>query len=375
MAKLLLPCLLLILFSSALCSAQTSSNSGGYQAGFKIVRAIDSSRLYKTGATAADYLYYRPLDLDIWYPAHVASAKQPLQFRDFLGLLEQRANYYTASAAGNGLTGQVAKSFMEAFGCSDSSRILQFKTSSYKNASPAEGSFPLVIYLASYNSMAYENTRMFELLAQKGYVVVSISSIGRYPGDMTMKKEDLMEQVQDAAFAIRLLSEEKNIRAGKIGIIGYSWGGLAGALLTNRLDRAACLLSLDGSEFHHYGTEKEENEDFDELANGPEFKNMLLTLPYLRLESAPGNTSQQDSVFNFHQKLTKDARVYTVNAATHQDFSYLPVLVNFSGGCTDKGVYNTITALAVGFIDNYVGSRTGFSEVLKRETNRTIKRK
>jgi hypothetical protein len=35
-----------------------------------------------------------------------------------------------------------------------------------------------------------------------GFVVASVSSIGRFPGDMTMKKADLMEQVVDDAIAI-----------------------------------------------------------------------------------------------------------------------------------------------------------------------------
>jgi hypothetical protein len=48
--------------------------------------------------------------------------------------------------------------------------------------------------MTAFNGMSYENFALFEALANKGFVVVSISSIGRFPGDMTMKKADLMEQ-------------------------------------------------------------------------------------------------------------------------------------------------------------------------------------
>jgi dienelactone hydrolase len=223
--------------------------------------------------------------------------------------------------------------------------------------------------------MAYENTRLFEDLAQKGYVVLSISSIGRYPGDMTMKKEDLMEQVQDATFAIQHLSKENNVNAARVGIVGYSWGGLAGALLAARLENPACVVSLDGSEFHHYGDEKQENDDFNDIVNSPTFKAMHLSLPYLRLESAPVSNSKKDSIYNFAQKLSTKGQVFIVNTATHQDFSYLPVLVNASGGCKDKEIYKAISALIVGFLDDNVRNKRVFSAVLQKELNRTIKRK
>jgi dienelactone hydrolase len=221
--------------------------------------------------------------------------------------------------------------------------------------------------------MAYENTRLFEDLAQKGYVVLSISSIGRYPGDMTMKKEDLMEQVQDACFAIKHLSRESNVNTAKVGIVGYSWGGLAGALLATKLKIAACVVSLDGSEFHHYGDESQENDDFNDIVNSPAFQTMHLSLPYLRLESAPVSNSKKDSVYNFAQKLSTNNQVFIVNAATHQDFSYLPVLANVSGGCKSKEVYKTITAMTVSFLDDNVSKKKAFSGVLRKELNRTLK--
>jgi hypothetical protein len=252
--------------------------------------------------------------MDIWYPAQTSSIDRPLLFNDLLSLLEKRANYYTASTAGNGLTGQVAKSFAEGFGCSDSIKILQFKTASYENAPPAKGMFPLIVYLASYNSMAYENTRLFEDLAQKGYVAT-------------------------------------------------------------KLQNAACVVSLDGSEFHHYGDESQENDDFNDIVNSPAFQTMHLSLPYLRLESAPVSNSKKDSVYNFAQKLSTNNQVFIVNAATHQDFSYLPVLANVSGGCKSKEVYKTITAMTVSFLEDNVSKKKAFSGVLRKELNRTLKRK
>jgi hypothetical protein len=102
---------------------------------------------------------------------------------------------------------------------------------------------------------------------------------------------------------------------------------------------------------------------------------MHLSVPYLRLESAPVSNSKKDSVYNFVQKLSANSQVFIVNAATHQDFSYLPVLVNASGGCKGKEVYKTIIAMTVGFVNDNIGNKKAFSEALKRELNRTLKRK
>jgi hypothetical protein len=61
---------------------------------------------------------------------------------DLLGLLEQRANYYSASNIGNGITGQLAQFFCNGFKCSDSAKLLRFKTNSFKNAVAANSKFP-----------------------------------------------------------------------------------------------------------------------------------------------------------------------------------------------------------------------------------------
>ena len=107
--------------------------------------------------------------------------------------------------------------------------------------------------MTAFNGMSYENFALFEALAKKGFIVVSISSIGRFPGDMTMKKADLMEQVNDAVAALDVLKQDPGIDFNNIGIAGYSWGGLAGALLSAKIPGVNCLVSLEGSEFHHYG--------------------------------------------------------------------------------------------------------------------------
>jgi pimeloyl-ACP methyl ester carboxylesterase len=136
-----------------------------------------------------------------------------------------------------------------------------------------------------------------------------------------MKKDDLLEQVNDAVASLNELKQSSNIDFSKIGIVGYSWGGLAGAILAGKTPNVACLISLDGSEFHHYGESKEEDADFNDTRNNGEFKNMRLSLPYLRLESASlTNTGKEDSVYNFSEKLINEKLIYKIDSAQHEDF-------------------------------------------------------
>lgn len=368
--------ILIVLLFLESCSETTSKNSESYKAGFKTIHTVDKSRIYKQSNDTTDYLHYRPIDMDIWYPADSSAEDTILLVHDLLGLLEQRANYYTASNVGDGLAVQLAQSFCDGFKCSDSTKLLRFKTVSLKNAMATSGKFPLIIYMTAFNGMSYENFALFESLARKGFVVVSISSIGRFPGDMTMKKADLMEQVNDAVAALDVLNQNLNIDFNKIGIVGYSWGGLAGAVLSSKVSNVKCLVSLEGSEFHHYGNAKEENADFDTLRNSEEFKNIQLSIPYLRLESSPSTQPDKtDSVYNFSANHVDDSQIFTIDSAQHEDFDCFSLIVRKSGNCPTNQRYNTALKLTISFLEEHLKNHGNFQNTAEQENNRTIKKK
>jgi hypothetical protein len=364
---------LLLLYS---CKNNTAKTNENYSAGFKIIKTKDTSRIYKPETDTSDYLHFRPLDIDVWYPASVTTKDTALFFSNILGLLETRANYYTASNSGNGITMQIAQFFCDNLKCSNTTQVLSSKTNSFSNAVPSKGKFPLVIYMASYNGMSYENFTLFEELAKKGFVVLAVSSIGRFPGDMTMKNEDMLEQVMDAIASVNKLSEQPMIDFTRIGVVGYSWGGLSGSLLTSMIPNIACLISLDGSEFHRYGNSKEENTDFNATRYSTAFKNLQIAMPYLRLESTVNNSGEKpDSVYNFTEKLFADKQIFILDSSSHEDFSCLPHLVKKSGGCAQSNTYNTITKLTIGFLEKHLKNNNSFDEITKTELDKTIRKK
>jgi hypothetical protein len=75
---------LLFLFISTFGNAQKEIS---YNAGFKTIHLIDSSRSYKPDTGQNDKLHYRPLDIDLWYPSQSKQSKRML-FEDLFRLHE-----------------------------------------------------------------------------------------------------------------------------------------------------------------------------------------------------------------------------------------------------------------------------------------------
>ncbi|MGI9530143.1 carboxypeptidase-like regulatory domain-containing protein [Lutimonas sp.] len=248
----------LLLFSVGLRS-QTVNN---YHAGFQTIHFVDSSRTYKPDAAFNDTLRFRPLDIDIWYPTKDIATEKML-FEDLFKLHEERANFYQDEEDYTGFSDELILYMAAGYGldAKDGKRLLKIQTASYKNASVPGEKFPVVIYMAGYNGMGWENYRMLESLAENGYVVLSISSIGRYPGNMTNDIPDTMEQVLDAEFTMGFLKHQKlfDIDFENMGILGLSWGGMSGILLLDRNPDIKAMVSLDGTDNFYFGDTDEDD--------------------------------------------------------------------------------------------------------------------
>jgi hypothetical protein len=133
---------------------------------------------------------------------------------------------------------------------------------------------------------------------------------------------------------------------------------------------------LDGSEFHHYGAEKEGDLDFDSTRYSELFRNMRISVPYLRLESSPPPSNEkEDSVYDFREKLGSDKQLYKIDSSLHQDFGCLPVVVRKSGDCQMPAHYNTMSRLVLSYLDEHLKGGKGFSKTVGEELSKTIRRK
>lgn len=326
-------------------------------AGYRTIVATDSGRRYKPGAHLGDRLYFRPVELDCWYPAKASGGLDTIRYGEFLQLFEHRANGFQDDTVYTGLAGQVSGYLCAGLGIKDTASLMRSATQSFRNAVPTPGRFPLLVYMCSYNGMCYENVRLFETLARHGYVVVSITSVGRYPGNMSMEPEDLREQVADGLFAIHLLQKDGGIDMARVGLIGYSWGGPA-ALLLAGMSPVAAVLSLDGSELHYYfGRDQGEDSDFTLLRPGL-VQGAKQRFAYAYLES-DGKQSERpaDSIFNLLPVFPGPKKYLRFPGASHEDFSSLPYL----GACIrrmDTSGLPDYVDFAVRWFDEYFKVRT-----------------
>ena len=298
-----------------------------YKAGFQTVRLVDSSRTYKPGTTQADRLHYRPLDLDIWYPATTrgSEAGEPMLFEDLFRLHEQRAIAYQDETDYAGISEELILYYAAGFGleATDGNRLLKKPTSSYLNTPSAPGSFPLIMYMAGYNGMGWESYRLLEQLAENGFVVVSISSVGVYPGDMTNSLANTMEQVYDGEYALEFIkrSEQFPVDYSRKGIVGLSWGGMSGILLLDRHPDFKAMVSLEGSDTFYFGDTLQDDAFLSEIYNAGVLHPEKTTASFFHIEAGDRlDEFSPTGEYCYYKKIESPTHYLRFMNSRHEDF-------------------------------------------------------
>jgi len=343
-----------------------------YNAGFTSIKLVDKNRVYKLNTPESDSLHFRPIDLDIWYPSNKESSK-PLLFGDLFALFEQRAVNYQDNADYSGLTAELALFYVSELGVgTDGQKLLDIKTDSHFNIEISQGKHPVVIYMAGFNGMGFENYKVIENLAQNGFVVLSIWSVGRYPGDMTNEKEDMMEQVYDAEFALRYITKNKklNIDLNKVGILSCSWGGMSAAVFANRNPAIKAMVSYDGSETHYFGeadtnfyANRADGKDNDRFINEIVELNLLnpenQNVTYLYFESGDKlDEFTPTSEYNYYNQLKSKKYYLRFKNSTHADFVCIPSIMSSSENSIK--IYKELEIATTSFFNKYLNGSTDF---------------
>lgn len=363
----------LLLLIPFLSICQQSQNEK-YYAGFTTLTLKDRNRTYKPETDISDSLHYRPVDLDIWYPSN-EKKDIPLNFGDLFKLLEQRAVNYQDNEEYFGLTEELAQFFVAELGIgTDGHKLLGIETSSYENLKPSINKHPVIIYMAGFNGMGFENYKVLENLAQDGFVVISIWSVGRYPGDMTNEMEDMMEQVYDAEFAIKYMTTNNifNVDLSKIGILACSWGGMGAGVLANRNKDIKAMVSFDGTETHYFG-----ETDTNLYANGAVgddndrsikeiYQSNLLhpenqSINYLYFESGDKlNDFVPTEEYHYFKKLNSEKYYLRFKNSTHADFTCIPSILKSSESSVET--YSNIQDATVNFFNKSINETGNFSQ-------------
>jgi pimeloyl-ACP methyl ester carboxylesterase len=128
--------------------------------------------------------------------------------------------------------------------------LLDTPTACVRNAPPAEGRFPLVIYHSGHGSSFGDNSVLCEFLASYGFV--AIGSAFQKPDGSPFGVDGAWPSAHDMAFLVAAARQLPGVDPDRVGVIGHS-GGAHAALTYGSLPGAAvdAVVSLDTTQDYH----------------------------------------------------------------------------------------------------------------------------
>lgn len=220
--------------------------AGPHAVGLRIVQQYDYSRVLdapvdafgKTGRVGPA----RPLQTLVWYPARRSSAA-PMLVADYAQAALADLDFaLPAAEAATKRAALLAGPLKMAFGAA---------TLAVRDAAPADGRFPVLVYAPSFAAAAHENLDLCEYLASHGYVVIASRSLGARSAIMTDDIDGVEAQAADIAFLANYAHTLPQADIGRMAAAGFSWGGMANVFAAARSSRIKALVSLDGSIRYH----------------------------------------------------------------------------------------------------------------------------
>jgi tetratricopeptide (TPR) repeat protein len=268
---------------------------GPHPVGFQVLFRKDPSRPFKAkrdyqgNITTADRS--RPIQISIWYPAAAGSKSDLIAFEEYL--------YLTASEqTGIEPTDQQKQNVVTAFknrwaqGASDQDlqAALKSKMLSLRNATPAKDRFPLVLIAPSSRlSSPVSSVVLAEFLASNGFVVASCPGIGLNSPQLSFDSVGVLTQMQDLQFVIATLNSFPAVDPNKLAVIGFSFGALAGSLLTMYNGDVDAFVSLETSAGNKFG--------YSLLFQNPLYDPPRMRVPVLHLTSQEKDADSSDAFF------------------------------------------------------------------------------
>jgi dienelactone hydrolase len=246
MTRCVFPLLLVVCTPFALSAPaiDLTPAAGPHAVGIRVVQQYDHSR-----GTAREPDIFgqskfgerpRPMQTLVWYPAQ-ASTSGRMRYLDYLKSSLTEDDFELPAAA---IAQQSAK--WTAGPAASSARVRQAMLG-VRDARPASGQFPVLIYAPSFAAPAAENADLCEYLASHGYIVLASGSRGARSKTMTDDVEGLESQAADIAYLASYAQTLPSADMDKLAVVGFSWGGLANVYAAARSSRVKALVSLDGS--------------------------------------------------------------------------------------------------------------------------------
>lgn len=212
---------------------------GPYAVGLRVVEQYDRSRTFHAATDALGRPYAgeraRPVQTLVWYPAQ-KTAQPPMPYGDYVKLFETETSFGHPTDT---FENHAIKPFLGAH--------LAAPTWAVRDATPAAGRFPVVIYAPGAWHPGWENSDICEYLASHGYVVLASPSLGATTRKVTIDLPGAYAVAHDVSFLIGYAATLPFADTTEVAAMGHSWGGIAGLFAAAHDNRIKALVGLDGS--------------------------------------------------------------------------------------------------------------------------------
>lgn len=229
---------------------------GPHAVGFESRWEPDPSRRYDTalpdGTRFAQGKAPRPILVNVWYPAVAAVDAPRMRQGDYfdiaaedprLAALAAALSAYEADTIVEWVLGRSREDLDEAERA-ELEGALAAPTACVRDARPAAGRFPLVLFHSGYQSTFEDNSVWCEYLASHGYVVMGSAFLEESGESFNVDGGD--GSVRDLAFLVGLAADDPRVDWDRIAAAGHS-GGAHAALQFNAQPGAPvdAVISLD----------------------------------------------------------------------------------------------------------------------------------
>ena len=282
-----------------------------YSVGFKTFLWSDNSRQFKFQNQTQSV--NRPIRVFVWYPTTKSKSANFLNFGDYVyssSLTKDTSQLTTAEKSEFEKKLVTTLEFFEVT-AEQVANLMKAETKAIADAPEKKGKFPLIVLGNVGEGFYYTSTA--EFLAANGYIVVSLPSLGANEGTRCgFDLNCLKLQQADMEFVIEKLKTFPNADAAKIGLIAWSFSGLAVAHLQTKNPNIKAVVSLDAATGYQYGKEI--------LDQSKEFEMNKSNLPFLHFHGLGGSSRVPKNFEFFNAYQSKEKRLVTMKNLQHSDF-------------------------------------------------------
>jgi len=227
---------------------------GRYAVGFKVLYGTDQTRKWlpsESQAKRATTDKGRPIRISVWYPAVPAKGTETMRYGDYF--------HYEGDNEFRDLNDELEKYDRESWladlnevsskGADIFAKLCATPVAAIRNAKPASGVFPVVLYAGGLGSRSDANVELGEYLASHGYIMATVPQLGPSPEETSLETTagEAGVHVGDLEFAVKVLRDLPHVNVKRLAIAGHSAGGVAALQFAIRNAEVRVVVGLDAS--------------------------------------------------------------------------------------------------------------------------------